>query len=232
MFMRVVSTFGLGDLAINKGKNYNCILGISVGSRDFSKEHIKKYLKYCLETFNRTLVIIVDNIKKYNWMAFDNLSEPDALKKALYEGEEMTKAVKKVIKGLHQEKYDTTKVTLMRWSEIIKTIPEYEKTAKLLEKYFKKDKEFRHDAIIMTDRYIQTRDLKEVTPEQKDIAINFLIKELALFMLIGKSTKERYCIDIYPGKFPVMEKIFKNKYHNLLKELPKDIKYGHVEISQ
>ncbi|MGV8150250.1 MAG: tRNA-dependent cyclodipeptide synthase [Candidatus Woesearchaeota archaeon] len=229
--MRIVSTFGLGDLAVKNGKNYNCILGISVGSRDFSKEYIKKYLKWCFDTFDKTLIVIVDDIKKYNWIAFDNLSESDAQKKALYEGEEMTKAVKKVIKGLQQEKHDTTKVTLMRWNEIIKTIPEYDKTAKLLEKYLMKDKEFRHDAIIMADRYIQTRDLKEITPEQKDTAINFLIKELALFMLIGKSTKEQYCIDIYPGKFPVMENIFKSKYHNLLKELPKDIKYGHIEIA-
>ena len=230
--MKIISSFGLGTDALKNGKKFNCILGISVGSRDFSKEDITKYLEFCLKQFDKTLIIIVDDIKKYNWMSIDNISETEASKKAEYEGMEMTVAVKKVIKFLKQEKHDISRIQTYRWNEIKDMIPEYDKTVKILEEHMKKDVSFKNDALIMTDKYLDAKGKKELNPEKKEIAIQFLIREMALFLLIGKSTKEHYCIDVYPGKFPVMEKLLTGKYGDILEKLPKNILYGHIEIKK
>jgi tRNA-dependent cyclodipeptide synthase len=229
--MEVISNFGLAK-NITDTKNYNCILGISVGSRDFSKEHIKRYLKWCLTNFNKVLIVMVDEIKKYNWMAFENLTEASAREKALYEGAEMFNGVNKVIRALRSENFDTSKISVVRWLDVINMVPEYESTTKLLETFFAKNEVFRNDALKMTEKYAESRKLNLITNSQKKLAVNFLLKEISLFILLGKSTADCYCIDIYPGKFFIMENIFENKYDGLLNMLPKGIVYGHIEIGK
>jgi tRNA-dependent cyclodipeptide synthase len=225
--MRIVSCFGLAEEAITNKEKYNCILGISVGSRDFSKDHIKKYIDYCLKNFNKILIIVVDEIKKYNWIAIGE-DEKDAETKAVYEGKEMMIAVKKILKFLKQEKKDISRIKIMTWNEIVKDTTNYISVLQILRKYYTEDAAFHDDCIRMVKKYFDKRKTKAPNLE---IASNYVLMETALFMLIGQHTKEKYCIDVYPGKFLIMENIFNNKYQGLLKRLPKNILYEHIEIA-
>lgn len=228
--MKIISSFGLGTEVRDNEKKFNAILGISVGSRDFSKEKIKEYIKFCINKFDKTLIIIVDQIKMYNWMAFDNMQEFEALNRALFEGEEMLTAVKKVVKNLKQENFDVSRIKIVNWTDLKNSINEYEKVLSIIEKEYKTNSEFKEDALDMTARYAYSKKLFNITDKQKEIAVNFLLQELTVFLLIGKHTKEKYCIDVYPGTFEVMEKILDEKYNNLLSKLPSGIVYGQIEI--
>ncbi len=228
--IRVVSSFSLGKISRIKQKEYGAILGISVGSREFSKEKIKSYLEFCLDNFDKTLIIIVDEIKKYNWMALENIDEIKATQKAMFEGNEMFLAVKRVIKQLQQEKNDVSKLTIIRWTEATKLVKNYDEVVLLLRHIFGTSTLFKKDVLKMTEKYLLTRFAQKTSKEQKLVATNFILEELSLFLSLGNSTKEKYCIDVYPGKFPVMENIITKKYPDFANTIVDDSLYGHIEV--
>jgi len=227
--IKVKSCFGKGCEAINSKRKYDAVLGISVGSRAFSKKAIENYLLFCLDHFDRILILIVDSIKKYNFMAFSDLSEKEALEKAMYEGDEFYKAVKRVIKTLQLSKHDTSRLKLAKWDEVASEIKSRNIVLKLLKKEYAENSVFSIDCLQMTNKYFEARTKIKSRIENKEIAVNFLLEELALFLTIGSSEKFGHAIDVYPGKFEVMENILDNKYRDLLKKLP-EVNYGHIEI--
>lgn len=208
----------------------NAILGISVGHRNFSKEKISELVNFSSNKFKKTLILLVDSIKKYNWMAFYNMDETEANNKAITEGIQYRKAIERTIITLANEKIDVSNIYIMNRNEISDLIPWYKETLNILKEEYIQNKIFKNDCLKMTEKYIESKQIEEITLEQKEIAVNFLLNELSLFLLIGISTKEKYCIDIYPGRFPVMENIINKKYTNLSKKLPQNIIYGHIEI--
>jgi len=208
----------------------NAVLGISVGSRAFSKSLIEDYVRFCLDHYRKTLIVIVDAIKKYNFMALRGISECEAQRMALFEGNEMRTAVVKVLRKLKQQGAEVDRLTVMRWNEAVSLIPDYQKTVEMLSSSLEEDSDFRADAFSMVQAYLQSRVSGMLSEQHLRMAVQFLMQEIAFFLLIGTATEDGYCIDVYPGQFPVMEKIVMGKYKGVLKLLPKRICYGHVEI--
>lgn len=227
--MKIISKYWLANNMTNKS---NAIVGISIGWRNFSKKKIKAITKFALDNFDKVLILIVDSIKKYNWMAFDKMSEIEANNKAIREGTEYRKATESIINSLKNEKYDISKIVLKNWGEATNDIPLYDSVLNLLKETYIKDKIFRYDCLSMTEKYIETKWITDISITQKEIAVDFLLNELSLFLIIGISTENQYCIDIYPGNFPVIENILNWKYKWLLGKLPNNLKYGHIEIEQ
>jgi hypothetical protein len=94
--MKIISEFGTS-------KTNNCILGISVGSNKFTKTLIKKYIEFCIEMYDETLIVIVDYPKRHNWKAMGK-TEEEGTKKALFEGKELKNAITKIKRELIHEK--------------------------------------------------------------------------------------------------------------------------------
>src|SRR3989338_6336789 len=103
-----------------QSKKFNIFIGISLGSKYFIKDTIKKYILWALEnTKDDVLVLIADKNHAINYEVLKGYSSERALQVALKKGLEIEESVKKIVRGLPKEKHHLIKIC--KWEDARKS---------------------------------------------------------------------------------------------------------------
>ena len=98
-------------------KKFNIYVGISLGNKWFTKDHIKEHLLWALKhTKERAGLLVADTLHAINYEVKEKKSVENARKKALRKGDEMISILKEIIKELPKEQQ--SKVDIIRWDDV------------------------------------------------------------------------------------------------------------------
>jgi tRNA-dependent cyclodipeptide synthase len=178
-----------------KEKRYNIFIGISLGVlKPLTEKLAKEYISWALENTKKNVVILIaDEIARFNYRIFSKYSEGKSLRGALKEGDKYEAFFRKII-GKFSEK-EQKKVLILRWSDIW---DEPKKKIKIrLEEKYKSNKEFMEIITSFVKKYAEKRK-KELTEEQMDYLSQYILSELPT-LLEGISYKsKKYDLLLYP----------------------------------
>lgn len=118
-------------------KKYNIFIGVSMGIKPLNEELARKYIDWALKnTKKKVVVLIADEIAKFNYRAFSKYSENKSYKRAMREGDSYFRFFERILSKYPKEKRD--KIKILRWKDIFDD--------KLKDMYRVLDKEFRENA--------------------------------------------------------------------------------------
>ncbi len=177
-------------------KKFNIFIGISFGNRYFTKENIKKYILWSLEnTKDDVLVLIADKIHTLNYEVINGYNPERALQVALRKGSEIEGTVKKIVRGLPQEKQHLIKIC--KWEDARKS-KYYKDKVKIVLNEFKKNSRF-HDFIIKIVQDNLGDKAKNLEKEKLGKLVLYVLDELPI-LLNGVDFEGRiYDLHAYPG---------------------------------
>lgn len=183
-------------------KQYNIWIGISLGNRYFSKEHLREYILWALEYTNESiLIVIADRIHAINLEVLDKMPKLKAFRKALEKGEEKEAEVREILGRLPKESQE--KITILRWKEISNTKYHDYRLEILFEEY-KSNAEFK---VYIQDIVMDNRKAREktLTASQMNKLAEYVLYEIPLFLNgakaggLPKHGGKTYLLTLYPG---------------------------------
>lgn len=177
-------------------KKYNTWIGISLGNKYFTPEHLKDYITSCLViSRSGVLVIIADDPHAINYEVFDNKTLESALIKARRKGGEIFTTVLKVINEFSTEEQD--KIALIRWQDISQC-DWYQERLHIFRQAFQIDKKFKEQLVQIVQMNMGNRLDKLELPQIEKLA-EYVLEELPIFIgaLLYKETE--YDLHLYPG---------------------------------
>lgn len=190
--MRIARYFNTTELDILPNK-VNFIIGISLGNKYFSREHIKEYILWSVDNAKeKVVVLIADKIHAINYEARFHYAKGKALKLAMKDGLKIQKTIDGIIGELPQEKQ--IMVEVVHWEEIEDQI--FKHNFSILEKAFKTNVNFRDTVFAIVKEAIKSGLLSELDYEQ---LCTYPISELPIFLNGFDCKGIVYDAQIYPG---------------------------------
>lgn len=174
-------------------KNFNILLGISLGNKFFSEENIELYLKWALNNTKKRIAFLVpDKIHAINHEVLNHYSESQSIDIAFKQGDEASKICNDLIKRLDNKSQEYIKV--LRWEDI--ETEKYKQMFQVLNLAFKQDINFRNIIIEVVRENIKKKDL--IMSDYEKLA-KYVIAELPMLISGVEYEEEIYDLLPYPG---------------------------------
>ncbi|MFH0846094.1 MAG: tRNA-dependent cyclodipeptide synthase [Patescibacteria group bacterium] len=175
-----------------KSKNFNILIGISLGNKFFSEENIKEYILWALEnTKEKVLILIPDKIHAINYEVKNKWPKEKAMKKAIREGEKVIEKIKNILDEISPNK---EKIEIIKWEDI-ETNNHLEKV-KVLKDEFLKNSQFKEKILSTVKENVQSDKLSDDDYEKLCL---YPLEELP-FLISGVKYKGiHYDLLPYPG---------------------------------
>lgn len=213
--------FNCSQEEIFSSKSYNIFIGISVGVKPLDETIAKSYISWALENSSQDVVILIaDEIAKFNYIVFSNYNESKSLKRAYRDGNKHIKIFENTILKYFQNSKD--KINIIRWRDII--TEEFYEDIKIIQKYYEENRKFKERIDYFIDKYTQRRNKKLNNNEIKFLS-QYIIFELPTILKGIKFENKRYNLLFYPtyvhsGLSELCENIFNEvEFLELKKEL-------------
>jgi tRNA-dependent cyclodipeptide synthase len=191
--MKIEQCFNITTEEIFQRK-FNIFIGVSLGSKYFTPEHIRAYLLWAMEnTKEKIAVLIPDKIHAINYQVKNEYSAERALAVARRKGDEVEVIVKKIMEDL---KIPKSKLQIVRWEEI-----ENESHLKMLAIFreaFQNNAAFRKAVISITKETPHIENLN-LNDSQYEKLASYVIDELPLLMSGFQKDSLTYDLLPYPG---------------------------------
>ncbi len=194
-----------------KSRKFNIFVGVSLGSKYFSKERIKDYLLWALaHTKEKVAVLIPDKIHAVNHEVRSSYSKERAKNLSFREGEEVKEIVETILSEIEPEKRSL--VNILKWENI--ETKEHKSIVKILHKEFKNNINFRNSIIEIVKDSMKSKKLTDsdyerlaVYPlEELPMLINGIVHNELMYTLLpypGTSKIDYLAIDLQEGlSFP------------------------------
>ena len=185
-----------------QSKKFNIFIGISLGSKYFIKDTIKKYILWALEnTKDDVLVLIADKNHAINYEVLKGYSSERALQVALKKGLEIEESVKKIVRGLPKEKHHLIKIC--KWEDARKS-SYYQDKIKIFLNEFQENSKF-HNFIIKIVQENLGGKAENLNLEQLEKLSLYILDELPI-LLNCKFEGKIYDLHPYP-RFSYLEEL-------------------------
>jgi len=159
-----------------EAKKFNIFIGISLGNKYFSREHIKSYLLWALEnTKEKVAVLIPDKIHSVNYEVRSRYTKERALKTAVKEGEKVREIIKDILNDLSKQKRDS--VEILKWEDIETT--EHKERVLILNEEFNKNEQFKNSIIEIVKENIQS---EKITHSDYEKLASYPLEELPMLV--------------------------------------------------
>lgn len=179
-----------------EAKKYNIYIGISLGNRYFTKQHVRAYIYWALaHTKEDVAILIADEIHAINLHALKNYSAEKALHSALQAGNEIANMVQTIINGLPGS--DKSLVQIVHWSDIKKQ-KDYQERLAIIQREFVINPKFREKIL-----HIVKETFEGDVPFEK--LAEYVICELPLFLFGLLHSGKSYTLLPYPGLTAINE---------------------------
>ncbi|MEK7102747.1 MAG: tRNA-dependent cyclodipeptide synthase [Patescibacteria group bacterium] len=189
-----------------EAKEHNIYIGISLGNKFFSPEHIKEYLLWALKyTKDDVLVLIADRIHAINYQVFNNYKEARAISRALRIGKDKHDEIEKVIEEFPESQ--RKRMHIIGWEEVVNTSA-YSNNIAIIKEQFASNTDF-HDAIFtMIDDSLGQR-ARDLSNEKKELLSNYILEEFPILLCGIDFGGKEYTLFPYPG-IGYMDKVMDN----------------------
>lgn len=202
-------------------KEYNIHIGISLGNKYFSKDHVREYLHWALQnTRSDVLILLADSIHSINYEVFNRYSPEKALRSALKDGNKVMAMIQELVDELPGHERSLVKVA--RWDDLRQSSSTYETNKKSILEEFKNNEVFRNHIL-----NIVTLNLREraagLELEQKERLAEYVLDEIPIMMdgiYYGDKVYELYP---YPSFSLYNELLFGLRNKTVFKELAKKL---------
>lgn len=158
-----------------KERKYNIFIGISIGVlKPLSKTMISEYIAWSLErTQNNIVILIADEITKYNYRIFSKYSSGKSKRRAMLEGEKYVKYFQEFLKNI--QKKDRKRINICRWNDIWNN--RKEKIKQILEKEYNSNNAFKNKILFFINNYIEKRG-KKLSRRKIEFLSQYILNEL------------------------------------------------------
>ncbi len=179
-----------------ESKKFNIFVGISLGNKYFTKDHIRRYILWALKnTRKNVLVLIADKNHAINYEVFNGYNSVRALNVALRKGEEVKESVRKIVRNLPKE--EQSRIKICSWEDARKS-RYYQDKIKIILNEFNQNTKF-HDFIVrIVQESLGTKaewlDLREL----EKLAL-YVLDELPILLNGVEFEDELYDLHPYPG---------------------------------
>lgn len=176
-------------------RKYNIFIGISLGVlKPLTKELAKEYISWALKnTKNKVVILIADEIAKFNYRIFSKYSEGKSLRSALKEGDKYEDFFQKIKEEF--SKQEQKKILILKWKDIWDN--QREKIRAKLEEKFQSNREFREIIISFVEKYAEKKG-KKLDKEKFDYLSQYILAELPTLLDGIEYDKEKYRLLLYP----------------------------------
>ncbi|MDP4039026.1 MAG: tRNA-dependent cyclodipeptide synthase [Candidatus Pacearchaeota archaeon] len=203
-------------------RQYNVFIGISLGVlKPLTKETAKEYIKWALKnTKNKVVILIADEIAKFNYKVYSSYSEGKSERRAIREGDKYFDFFQKIIQEFSKE--EQKKILILRWKDIWDR--KKEKIKQIFDEEYKSNKDFKEQVQFFLKKYSDKRN-KDLDKEKLDYLSQYILYELPTLLDGIEYKKEKYRLLLYPtfessGMSEVVTKIQQGKiFPNLKKKL-------------
>lgn len=199
--MRITKYVGASKQEV-ESKKFNIWIGISLGNKYFTKEHIKEYILWALEhTKEDVLVVIADQIHTINLEVTSRYSKLSAYKHAFKIGDEKEKEINELINSLPKEKQRL--IRIVRWREVLNTKYHQYRLEVLFDEFKKKEKFYSKIMKMTTDHWKNSPH--HFTIAELERLAEYFIYETPLYLNgakyggIPEQGGKTYLLQPYPG---------------------------------
>lgn len=190
--MRITRYFNCTQAEIDS-KKFNIYLGISLGNKYFSKEHLREYLKWAFEyTRERILFVIADINHAKNYEVFSKYSSGKALRRALRDGDKVVATINELLAEFPEE--ERHRVTIIRWGDLQAT-SYYQDKQPLVMDEFKNNQAFNKYILDIVDENLKDR-VAGLDVAQKDKLAEYVLDEIPI--MVNGITWQGTLYNLYP----------------------------------
>ena len=204
----------LASDALKIKRKYNAFLGVSLNNKFFSKKTMREYILWCSEQFVETLILIMDDPERYNYIILRGMSKKDAVSKSRYLGTEMKASYEKILK---QFNISNVKITLFSefWED-----KEFVRINELIEKECNNNLGFKKSSMRSTLLWVGKKNVglvENIDEKNLNILNRHIREELAsLFYL----TEKGYKIELDPTQELITKKeVYDGKFLEVAKKI-------------
>lgn len=177
-----------------KNKKFNIFIGISVGVKPLNEKIAKEYISWALNhTENKILILIADEIAKYNYQVFSSYNETKSLKRAYKDGEEHRLIFEKTIEKHFQKEKE--KIEIISWETIVSA--KYQESKKIITAFFEENKEFQEKINYFLKKYTERRS-KDLSEEKLKKLSHYILSELPTILSGIDHENTHYNLLFYP----------------------------------
>ena len=205
-------------------KKYNPWIGISLGNKYFTIEHLEGYVRSCLKIAREgILVIIADEPHAINYEVFEGMKSDTAVVKALRNGEKVASMVDDAVSRLSQE--EKQKVKVVKWKELVSAVW-YRERQKIFEKAFQEEASFRNTLVEIVRLNMGDR-IENLSQVQIEKLATYVLCELPIFMGAIELNGTVYDLHLYPGLSLMDDFVLDLQERKIFPEIMKNITIDH-----
>lgn len=191
--MRIEKYLNTSEAEVER-KKFNIFLGLSLGNRYWTPEHIRKFLFWALEhTKDRVAILIPDKIQAINYEVKNNYSPGRAMTVAKRKGDEVEETVRKILNEVDASR---SKVEIVRWEQT--EDEEYKHILDILRSEFEKNPDFRK-AVIDSVKDVPHMRALHLDDSQYARLSKYVIDEMPVLLSGFQMNGTRYDLIPYPG---------------------------------
>ena len=186
-----------------------CYLGISLANPVFDKNNLTSLLLWASENFKQCLIVIGDELCRFNQKILYGLGEDECLNAARALGDIFIENYSAVF-----EQFDRDVIKISRWGEHVES-DMYRKSREVLEGIFINNSEFKSmiekDAVSFVKRQ-KKHDTEFAVGDDEaiDLCCKYLLEEIAVFNILSE---QGWRIELYPGsELNVLAEVAKGKF--------------------
>lgn len=192
--MRITDYLNTNEEAV-LGKEFNIYLGLSLGNRYFTPEHIRDYLLWSVDnTKTMVTILIPDKIQAVNYEVKNGYTPKRALAVAMRKGEELEAVVRKIVT---ESNIPESKVRILHWSDI--EDGHYFDTLRIIKETFEQDQKFRDAVIQMVRETPHIQSLDHLSEPDFVKLSQYILDELPILINGIHVDNEWYSLFPYPG---------------------------------
>lgn len=125
-------------------KKFNILIGISLGNKYFTREHIRDYLLWAITNTNKSVVVLIpDKIHALNYEVRCGYKKMRANTVATRDGNKIENLVQNILSEFTPEQRSL--VLILKWHDI--ETPKHQETVRLLYNEFEKNTQFKNEII-------------------------------------------------------------------------------------
>lgn len=176
-------------------KKYNIFIGVSLGVlKPMTEELAKDYISWALKnTKEKVVILIADEIAKFNYKIFSKYSTGKSQRRAIREGDEYIDFFKEVLKEFSKEEQEN--VEILRWKDIWDE--RKEKIRQILEQEYMSNKKFKEKVLFFIKKYAEKRG-KGLKQEKLGYLSQYILYELPTLLDGIQYDKTDYRLLLYP----------------------------------
>ncbi|MFA6414655.1 MAG: tRNA-dependent cyclodipeptide synthase [Candidatus Paceibacterota bacterium] len=225
--MRIDKYLNTNEIEVT-GKKFNIFLGLSLGNKYWTAEHIKTFLSWALEhTKEKVAILIPDKIQAVNYVVKNDYSSKRAASVAKRKGDEVEEIVRKI---LDETNVPLSKVEVLRWEQV--EDEEYKRILDILYSEFASNSGFKKAVIdaVKDVSHLQAICLDETQYER---LAKYVIDEMPVLLNGFQVNGVRYNLLPYPGLAKIdylQEELLQNvSFPEITKQLNIQTRVGLVE---